>query len=239
MGWFTKNKKPKEDNSERESYKTAKERAWQDVNESKKFVIQGGKVQCPFCSVPVGDIIVTSNTISLQGKYYATTADCNGKVNFDFKGVCNHPSQQKPNLPPPPCKMVISLGKWKKFSDMFINNDEALLVQSTIPCMISGQDIRIINSGQIEVISEIEPRETKNPRVTKMYWMDEEEEIKIKDIYSGQTGILYVFTKDFDPETPISIPLQNKDTGEEYTLEGIVDENGLAKIKWEYKNENN
>lgn len=59
-----------------------------------------------------------------------------------------HPSQQKPNTPPPPCKSVISLGEWIDVSKTFIGNERALVAGSTIVCSISGAPIRIVHSGQ-------------------------------------------------------------------------------------------
>lgn len=149
MGLFSKrkNKKTRTEKPEEE------DRKWSDVAEEDKFFVHGGKVQCLFCSVPVGDMIVTSNTVSLQGKYFATVADCIGKINFDFKGQC----MASPGITKPPCKSVIQLGEWKGYSETYIDDDKALVVRSTIPCMISGQDLKIIDSGQIEVLAEIEP----------------------------------------------------------------------------------
>jgi hypothetical protein len=147
---------------QKEPRKKAKEREWSDVNENVKFVCRGGKVQCPFAMPPIAEIIPTANDVMLQDKQFATTGDNNGKVNFSFTGVCTHPSQQKPFSPPPPCKAIISLGKWKNYSDTKINNDNALLVKSTIPCMISGQDLKIIHSGQVAVLATVAPRTQPN-----------------------------------------------------------------------------
>jgi hypothetical protein len=102
--------------------------------------------------------MVTSSTIMLQDKPWASVKDKDGIMNFNFTGVCNHPSQQKPSAPPPPCKAVISLGEWEDFSESMVGNNNALLVQSTIPCMTSGQDLQIIDSGQQTGLEAAEPR---------------------------------------------------------------------------------
>jgi hypothetical protein len=143
---------------EEEAYKKEKqEREWSDPNEHAKYVCMGGKVQCPFASPDSAEIIVTSTTIQLQDKPWATIKDKDGKVNFNFVGVCKHPSQQKPGSPPPPCKTVISLGEWKDYSETKVDNINALVVQSTIACMISGQDLKIIDSGQKATLDKTEP----------------------------------------------------------------------------------
>lgn len=230
MGLFTKRKKPKEEKQEGDPKKTAKEREWSDVHEDRKYVVQGGKVQCPFCTTPVAEIIVTSNTISLQGKYYTTTADCDGKINFDFQGQCT----AAPGISKPPCKSVIQLGEWKDFSETFINDDNAILVQSTIPCNFGGIDIKVIESGQIEVLTEIEPRVIKNPRITRLYWIDAETEEKVKRISYGTKVKLVMITKDYNEKEIANVTVKWEDTNDfingkkELKFSGIVDSEGIA-----------
>lgn len=137
--------------------KEAKKKQWKDPNEDVKYVCHGGKVQCRYCDSPFANIIVTTETIMLQDKLWATVGDDDGRTNLDFMGVCLHPSQQKPFSPPPPCKAVISLAQWQDFSETIIGNHKALLVKSTIPCMISGEDLKIIHSGQMATLSKINP----------------------------------------------------------------------------------
>lgn len=157
-----------EQESTSDQEKEKKEEQWADVSEPLKFVCQGGKAQCTFCNPPMADIIVTSSTIMLQDKPWASIKDKDGKVNFNFTGVCTHPSQQKPGAPPPPCKAVISLGEWKDFSETMVGNNNALLVQSTIPCMISGQDLKIIDSGQKAQLSSLTPIVNKEEVIIKL-----------------------------------------------------------------------
>lgn len=127
--------------------KKAKEAEWKELNENYKFVIHGASIKCLYCSMPFGILNVTANTVKLQDKNQATTGD-NKRENFVFTGLCMHPSQQKAIAPPPPCLSIVNPGNWKSFSDTKINNDNALLKKSTIPCLISGQDITIFHSGQ-------------------------------------------------------------------------------------------
>ena len=216
--------------------KEKKEEQWADVSEPLKFVCQVGKAQCTFSNPPMADIIVTSSTIMLQDKPWASIKDKDGKVNFNFTGVCTHPSQQKPGAPPPPCKAVISLGEWKDFSETMVGNNNALLVQSTIPCMISGQDLKIIDSGQRAELSELEPKIEKTPRVREIYWMDEKEEKIIKTIDKGQKVVMIAVTEDFEVDDPLDFPIRNKATKEEFkTLKGTVNSEGLVKIPWTYE----
>ena len=182
------------------------EREWKDMNEDFKFVCQGGKVQCPFGAPPIADIIVTSSTIMLQDKPWATVKDKDGRVNFNFTGVCNHPSQQKPSAPPPPCKAVISLGEWKNYSDTMVGDNNALLVKSTIPCNISGQDLKIIHSGQMAVLTQIKPKVKKNPHITKAYWIDENNK-RIKKILPNKYASLVIETEDYSKNDKVTVKL--------------------------------
>lgn len=232
MGLFGIRKKKKQDIEE------AEPRKWSDVGEEDKFVINGGKVQCPFCTTPIADIIVTSNTVSLQGKYYATTADCDGKINLDFKGQCT----AAPGITKPPCKSVIQLGKWKDYSDTFINDDNALLVRSAIPCMINGQDLKIVHSGQIEVLTNIEPRVIRNHRVTRMFWVDAETNEKVKKIELEQNVKLCFVTQDYDEGETVKATVKRKsgknfnNNKKELIFTGIVDAEGLAISVQNYEN---
>ena len=140
------------------------ERVWADVNESQKFVNEKGKVKCKYCSEQETCLKVTSNDISLQDVPYVTNADKDGKVNFKFKGTCGHPSQQKPSGPPP-CLSVVKLAEWKDYAEVHVNDDYALIVKSTIPCMISNEDIIITDSGQIAELAEIDPISNLRTRV--------------------------------------------------------------------------
>lgn len=150
---FGTSQKVEQPTSEKE--KEDKERVWKNPNDPFKYVCHGGTVECPFCSPTSAPIIVTSNTLKLQDKPWTTVQDKDGKVNFNFAGVCKHPSQQKPGSPPPPCKTVISLGSWKGYSETHINNDKALLMKSTIPCNISGQELKITDCGQKAALTDV------------------------------------------------------------------------------------
>ena len=124
-------------NSQKQEEKECK---WCDPNEDVKYVCQGGKVQCKYCSSLIASLTVTAETVMLQDKPWATVDENDGKVNFGFTGICTYPKwgNQKP-----PCKAVISLGEWKNFSETIIGNHQALLVKSTIPCMISREDLYV------------------------------------------------------------------------------------------------
>lgn len=226
MGLFTKKKKKQEVPED--------DRKWSDLSEDRKFVIHGGKIKCSCCSVPIADIIVTSNTISLQSKYYATTADNNGKINFDFQGICT----AFPSITKPPCKAVIQLGQWKNYSDTMINDDNAILVRSTIPCIISGCDLEIVHSGQIEVLTDIEPRVIKNPRITRIYWTYENDLNRLGNQSRFYVDMnLHIETKDYEQGETLSIELKSKngipltDKQSNIIITGTVDESGSVILK--------
>lgn len=221
---------------DKEAYKKKKqENKWADPNEHAKYVCQGGKVECSFCSPAFADIIVTSTTISLQDKPWATVEDKDGKKNFNFIGVCTHPSQQKPGSPPPPCKTVISLGEWKNFSESKIDEKKALVVQSTIPCMISGQDLKITDSGQKAQLTKIEPDQKRMPKITKAYWIDKEGN-KIDKIAPNTEASLVIETNDYRMKDEITVKLPVD--GQEKVFVTTVNSKGVATLKNILKNEN-
>lgn len=183
---------------DKEAYKKEKQDSkWSDPNEHAKYVIMGGKIECSFCSPTFADIIVTSTTVKLQDKPWVTVDDKDGKKNFNFTGVCKHPSQQKPGSPPPPCKAVISLGAWKNFSKTLIDGKNAILVESTIPCMISGLDLKITDSGQKATLTKIEPERKRTPKIKDAYWKEEGSDDKHYVDYPDYPVTLYIETEDY------------------------------------------
>lgn len=217
--------------------KNAKEREWSDVNEDVKFVCHGGKVQCKYCTPPIADIIVTSTQIMLQDKPMATTGDTDGKVNFNFTGVCMHPSQQKPLAPPPPCKAVISLGRWKDYSDTLVDNYNALLVKSKIPCMISGEDLEVIHSGQMATLTDVEPKMTRQPKVVDVYWKEDGNDEKLYIERPGESVTLFIETEDYEEGEMVKVAfiadegMVYEDGSTKLSISGVVGEDGVAIIK--------
>ena len=157
----TKKKQTKEHSlAQKKSMK--RQRVWHDANEKDKFVCDGAKVTCPFNSALVGTLKVTSTSIKLQDKPWATVGDKNNAQNLQFKGVCNHPrwGSQKP-----PCKSVINLTQWKNASQTVIGVRDALLVKSTIPCTVSNHDLKFVHSGQTATIAS-----NVSPEIIDYWW---------------------------------------------------------------------
>ena len=188
---FNVNKSANQENlaGNEKQHQEEKKRKWRDPNEDVKYVCQGGKVQCKYCSNPITPLTVTAESIMLQDKPWATVGDNDGKVNFGFTGICTHPKwgNQKP-----PCKAVISLGEWKNFSETIIGNHQALLVKSTIPCMVSGEDLKIVHSGQTATLEQINPLDRRKVLIDA-YWLDGEEERR--DLEKGTKVTLYIQVK--------------------------------------------
>ena len=190
--------------------------------ENREYAVHGAKVHCPFCTIPVGDLIVTSHNVMMQGKYTATTADCMPMTNICFKGQCS----VAPGLVPPPCSAVIRLGKWMNFAPTVeIFGNKALLTESVIPCLMGGSQIRIIDSGQVRM--KIEPKPL-GPEVVEMFWVDETLNYKLEHVMPGDTAYLYVKTENYDEGQSIWIKIPEC----ERSLVGEVNGNGETLIKW-------
>lgn len=196
--------------------KKEKKRVWTPLDEPTKFVNQLGKVFCPFCSVPVGDLQVTSTQVKLQDVPYATIGDRNGAPmpNLLFKGVCTFPVWGNT---PPPCMSVIQLGLWKNYSETYIDNYPALLRKSTIPCLHSKQDISIIHSGQISLLPHVKPKNAVS--------------VKIGRVIRGNP---YIPANATDTGLPDSVPL-----GKTYEVEVKVTGSGTINLSVINGNANN
>lgn len=216
--------------------KEEKKREWTDKNEQVKFVCQGAKVQCKYCNPPIANLIVTTETVKLQDKLWATVGDKDGKKNFGFTGVCMHPSQQKPLCPPPPCKGVIRLGEWIDYSETIIGNSNALLVKSKIPCMISVENLEIVHSGQTATLTMINPIDFAK-KILDVYWIDEVTDKKMREVQEGRKVTLYIITRGYKEGEQATVKiLASKghvfDNGSaEMLVSGIVNSENFATIE--------
>lgn len=145
--------------------KKEKEKVWANLNQDYEYVCQGGTVMCKYHSAGDAKLMPTSTEVMLQDKPYVTEADTDGKTNFVFTGLCTHSSHGSKK---PPCKAVINLGKWKNCSTSHIDDYHPILFKSSIPCMISGEDLKVTNSGQVNRPDCVEPDcKNKTLRIVK------------------------------------------------------------------------
>lgn len=212
---FNVNKSANQENfAENESQRREeKERKWRDPNEDVKYVCEGGKVQCKYCSSPVASLKVTAESVMLQDKPWATVGDNNGQANFGFTGICMHPKWGNHK---PVCKSVIGLGQWANHSETIIGNHHALLVKSTIRCMVSGENLKIVHSGQTATLSKINPLDKRNA-VMEIKVITPLDKGSYNDGTNKTTNLGFVY-------------------GETYTLEATAFSNGIPDdkdIKWE------
>ena len=141
----TSNKSNDNSSKTKEEYKEEKKGwEWKDLNENSKYVCERGIIKCPYCSVTDAQIKVTSNDILLQDTPWLTTGDSDGKVNFMFKGLCT----KAPGTNKPPCLSVINLLGWENPSKTFIQDYNALRMDSFIKCGMSGDKLTFTDCGQ-------------------------------------------------------------------------------------------
>ena len=224
--------------AELQNRKDERKRKWKDPSEDMKYVCHGGKVQCKYCSSPIAPISVTAETVMLQDKPWATVGDNNGKVNFGFAGSCMHPKWNGKN---PPCNSVIGLGKWKNYSETIIGSHNALLAKSTIPCMVSGEDVKIVDSGQKATLSKEDKAKIvdywwsysvspKGEHINRAY-LEETVYFHIQTENAG-TGFLKLKLWDddflFDDEVEAPPPILGEDKG--FGEIPIYDNHGVCKL---------
>lgn len=230
------NKYSKEHNlAQRKSQK--RHRVWHDTNEKVKFVCDGAKVTCPFNSALVGILKITSTSIKLQDKPWATVGDKNNAQNIQFKGVCNHPCWGSNK---PLCKRVINLTQWENVSRTVVGEGYALLVKSTIPCTVSNHNIKIIHSGQTATIApNVSPEiidywwsyspEINGKRITTA-WLEETVyfHIKTKGV-SNKLLALQLWDKDFFVDDEMDYPKMKKTDSGKGKIR-ITNNHGVTKL---------
>lgn len=110
----------------------AKQKESELINESREMVINGAILNCPYAQMP-GQLIVTSNSLKLQDKLWATEGDDENMANLQFPGICKHPKFT--NQTPPPCISVINLvGGWQNVGTTIVEEQKVLIKNSYIMC---------------------------------------------------------------------------------------------------------
>lgn len=137
-----------------------------------KLVINGAKVQCTMCSNPMGTLLATNNTPSIQGQPTAIVKD-KQKINLIFAGTC----LKVPNTPTP-CISLIQPGQWQDTGSYKVQGESPLLLKSTIKCMFGGVDIKITDCGQRSSFVYDAPTEMEEA-------IDENSEMRIALFFDG------------------------------------------------------
>ncbi len=118
---------------------------------AKNYVCNNAVIMCPLCTKTKGKLIVTSNTIKLQNKFWATAKD-RQKLNLQFTGNC-----KKSDKSSVPCIALITPDKWENTGDVLIQGSKALLECSTIKCHYGGAKITIKDHIQKSEMPPIQP----------------------------------------------------------------------------------
>lgn len=118
---------------------------------AKNYVCNGAKIECQLCTKPEGTLKVTSNEIKIQDKLFATEGD-KEKINLIFEGNC-----KKSWFQASPCISVMKLEKWQGVADLIVQDQKALLEDSTIMCTYGGVPIKITDHLQVNEPTELQP----------------------------------------------------------------------------------
>ena len=114
-----------------------------------------------------------------------------------------------------------------------INDDHGLLAMSTIKCNVSGQDIKIIDSGQKAELTEVKPVTREDPEILDVYWRDEDDN-KRHDHYTDHPVVLYIQIHNYVPGVEVKFHFENEDQEDKCyaaNYSGVVDQDGIVTIK--------
>lgn len=146
----------------------------------KAYVCDGAKIECQLCTKPEGELKVTSNEIKIQDKKFANAKD-KEKVNLIFQGNCKKSPYQSQ-----PCQAVIKVEDWQGVADALIQDDPALLEDSTIMCTYGGAPIKITDHLQKNEPTSLEPimapvvTPAPDPKIVTIDWKEDDNDPKIK-----------------------------------------------------------
>lgn len=201
-----------------------------------KFVIDGAKIKCDLCTVPIGDLKVNYDTPSIQDKPTATVVEKDQK-SLIFKGNCKKSPYQSS-----PCASVMKLADWKNPGTVYFQDELPILQRSTIKCEYGGTDIKITDSGQRNVITNLDTTGApvpsfEEPAIIDIKWMCSEMENTIIQASIGENVSLLVKTINFKEGEIVTIivdELNGKDLKvgtKEITYSGEVNAEGIAELK--------
>ena len=148
---------------------------------AKNYVCDGAKIECKLCTKPEGELKVTSNEIKIQDKLFANAKD-KEKANLIFQGNCKKSPYQASA-----CQSVIKTEEWKGTADLIVQDDPALLEDSTIMCSYGGGPITITDHLQTNSPGELQPvaapviDPVEDPIFTHFEWQDTEEDEQRED----------------------------------------------------------
>lgn len=131
----------KPDNSAKREERQEEEKADQKL----LLVIDGALLECKLCTVPVGVLKVNFDTPTTQDKKTATVKEKDSS-SLIFTGMCT----KSPNSALP-CVGVMKLAEWKDTGTVLIQDQKPLLKQSTIMCTYGASEIKITDSGQVNI----------------------------------------------------------------------------------------
>lgn len=201
--------------------------------EGRHYVMNKAVLKCGLCTQPEGELVVTSNTISLQGGIWATAGD-NAPANLIFKGNC-----RKSPKASQPCRSVIQPNKWKKTSKTTMQGYKALLENSKIKCNYGGVDITIEDHKQtctptgLKALEETEafPRIgdyilVEEGRVKIGNWIKEEDTFVVVN-GQGERGYDSIYGDDPDYETMIQNGMTKGDILNIYMLIDLYSDTAL------------
>ena len=151
----------------------------EDAEDGLKFVIDGAKLKCDLCTVPVGDLKVNFDTPTIQDKKVATVVE-KDKKSLIFKGNCKKSTNSSS-----PCASVMKLADWKDVGTVYFQDQFPLLLKSTIKCEYGGVEIKITDSAQR---NEIEKIDTTGAPVPQEEEVDLIVEFELLSTYNGEFG---------------------------------------------------
>lgn len=116
----------------------------------------------------------------------------------------------------------------------FTEISESITITSTKENLQLISNKKVMSEGKSGglIFGEYVPLEME-PKITKIYWMDENQENIIEEVNLNQTVYLIAETDTEKEGLDVSISV-NAPNQTEIILNGVTEENGIAKIKWVY-----
>jgi len=188
---------------------------------SKIYVLDGALLECNMGLNPAKLLVTENKKVKIQGKFKATDADVQVPQTF---GTCKLKPTSGGYLP-----CIPGLQKWTKTTEKATlgGSKKFLFDCSQTMCstggMVTVKDHTQVNSmgsmmeefRQIAMlIPGVMPGNTKVPKVTEQYWMNEEETERISKENINKNAKIFVMTQNVDAGESITVKVKEKDNKE-------------------------
>jgi len=185
---------------------------------SKIYVLDGALLECNMGLNPAKLLVTENRKVKIQGKFKATDADVQVPATF---GTCKLKPTSGGYLP-----CIPGLQKWTKTSQKGkLGSSKKFLFDCSQTMCSTGGMIKVKEPMQLNLMGSMQEQfkelamlipgamlgNTKTPKVTEQYWMNEETTERIANSAFNKNAKIFVMTENMDTGETLTIEIEDKE----------------------------